>query len=199
MLTKRRVKLISGYGMIVLMLLVSIPVLAASPAEKPGLALKEAKIENPEAVADRESFFVAGSFFFSGQPDEEAFKWLATQGVTLVINLRTNEEMEKLKEIFDEPKLVKELSMNYVQIPLGGESNYYPEATDQLAEALAHHQGKALIHCFSARRVSYLWIAYLVKYRGYSLNDAIAIGKKIKFYLPLEDLLGKPISIEVKQ
>ena len=166
---------------------------------QPESFLKDAKIETPEPVKDKEDFFAAGAFYFAGQPDEGTFKWLASEGVSVVINLRTDEEMEKQKETFDEPALVKKLGMNYVHIPLGGEAKYYPEATGKLAQTLATHKGKALIHCRSAGRVSYLWIAYLVKYRDYTLDDAAAVGKKIKFYLPLEDLLGTPISLQIKK
>jgi uncharacterized protein (TIGR01244 family) len=168
-------------------------------SEEPEPFLEIAKIETPEPVKDKKDFFAAGVFYFAGQPDEDTFKWLASEGVSVVINLRTDEEMEKLKETLDEPALLKKLGMNYVHIPLGGKAKYYPEATDKLAQTLANHKGKALIHCRSAGRVSHLWIAYLVKYRDYTLDDAAAVGKKIKFSLPLEGLLGTPISLQIKK
>ncbi len=157
------------------------------------------KLVFPVAVEGKKDLFQADRFYFAGQPDEETFRWLAGEGVELVVNIRTDEEMETLaKEEFDEPALLKELGMTYVHIPIGGEIGYSPQSVEALADALAHLEGKnggkALIHCKMAGRVSYLWAAYLVNCKGYSIDDAIEYAKKIKFRNYLEDLLGYPIT-----
>jgi len=162
------------------------------------LPLSTASIDTPVTIEGKKNFFRAGQFFFSGQPNEETFRWLQNEGVTVVFNLRTDKEMETLTENkFDEIALLQELGIDYVHIPMGGSDGYSPQAVDSLGRTLARYSGKALIHCASAGRVSYLWTAYLVNYRGLTIDEAIEMGKKIKLYLPpLEELLGFPLTVQ---
>lgn len=165
-------------------------------AARSGVSLHEAEIVMPHAIKDKNRLYQAGRFFFAGQPDSVTFQWLAEQGVTLVINIRTDQEMEKHnKEKFDEIALVKQLGVEYVSIPVGGNVGYRPSHVYKLANVLRSHEGKALIHCTRAGRVSYLWVAYLIKYRGLSVEEAITIGENINFKFLLEDLLGYSLSI----
>jgi protein tyrosine phosphatase (PTP) superfamily phosphohydrolase (DUF442 family) len=165
-----------------------------------GRSAHEADIVEPHAIEGRKDLFQAGDFFFAGQPDVETFRWLADQGVTLVINTRTEKEMTAHAEKhFDEDSLLQELEIDYAKIPLGGDAGYPPDAVDQLAELLKKHEGKALIHCAGAGRVGYLWMAYLVKYRKFSIDEAIEIGRKIKFRFPLEELLDTRFTIRKKR
>jgi protein tyrosine phosphatase (PTP) superfamily phosphohydrolase (DUF442 family) len=153
----------------------------------------------PHAIEGRKDLFQAGDFFFSGQPDVKTFRWLAEQGVTLVINLRTEKEMLKHAEKhFDEDSLLRELEIKYAEIPLGGDVGYPPVAVDRFAGLLKKHDGKTLIHCAGAGRVGYIWMAYLVKHRKFSIDEAIAIGKKIKFRFALEELLDTRFTIREK-
>ena len=157
------------------------------------------KFETPTAFMDKENFFQAGRFYFSGQPDEETFRWLKEEGVKVVINLRTDEEMETLtKEKFDQPALLEELEMKYVHIPVGGKAGYTPQPVDEVARIVEEHEDKILIHCKSAGRVSHLWVAYLISYQHYTIEEAMDYGRRMKFYLPLEGLLGYPLKIEKK-
>jgi protein tyrosine phosphatase (PTP) superfamily phosphohydrolase (DUF442 family) len=108
--------------------------------------------------------------------------------------------MEKYtEEEFDEQKLVEELGMTYLHFPMGGKAGYTPQVVDTLALTLEEHTGKALIHCLSAGRVGYLWVAYLVNHRGMTIDDAIYLGRHIKFSSALEKLLGYEVSIRRKE
>jgi len=161
--------------------------------------IHKTEVVAPFKIEGRKNFFQAGPIFFGGQPDEETLRWIANQGVNLVINLRTEKEMTKhAEEKFDEPALVKELGMVYTTIPLGGDTGYPASAVDELAELLKTQVGNTLIHCASAGRVSHLWMAYLVKYKHYSIDEAIETGKKIKFVFPLEELLDASFTIKAK-
>lgn len=156
-------------------------------------------VDTPVVVQNRKDLFQAGRFYFGGQPDEETFRWLAGEGVTLVINIRTNEEMEKHnKEKYNETDLLKELGINYMNFPLGGKAGYAAQVVDTLSLTLNQHQDKAIIHCKSGGRVSYLWAAYLVKHKGLEIDDAVDICKRMKFSFALEDLLGYPVTIRKK-
>ena len=87
--------------------------------------------------------------------------------------------------------------MTYVWIPIGEKASYRPQTVDTLALVLKANTGKAFIHCLSGGRVSYLWAAYLVRHRGYALNDAVNIAKRIKYPTSLEDFLGEKISLTI--
>jgi protein tyrosine phosphatase (PTP) superfamily phosphohydrolase (DUF442 family) len=151
-------------------------------------------VDSPAAVPDREDMFLAGRMFFAGQPDEETLRWLSAEGVKIVINLRTDKEMaDLLAKGFDEAALVCDLNMTYTRIPLGGDDGYPPAAVDELARLLRENRGKVLLHCRSAGRVTHLWMAYLVRHEGISPEEAVALGRKMKFSLAFEELLGQPL------
>jgi len=116
-----------------------------------------------------------GPFYFSGQPDESAFRRLAEEeGVTVVVNLRTTVETERLP--FDEPALVEELEMEYVHIPIRS-SRITREIVDRFTEVLAGTSGPVLVHCFVSMRVGGLWMAYLCLARDMDVEEAMEAGK----------------------
>jgi len=81
------------------------------------------------------------SFYFGGQPTLETLRWLKPEGVTLVVNLRSEKENEDFAEAaFNEENLVKELGMDYVCIPLGDKASYCPHAVDIFAQTIAAHR-----------------------------------------------------------
>ena len=159
------------------------------------LPLSKTVIDTPVIVQGYEKFFQAGRFYFGGQPDDTTFKWFAGQGVKIVFNLRTDSEMKILK--FNEDSLLKTLTIKYIRIPLSSREGYTPTSVDTLAKYLEDQKGKALIHCAVGGRVTLLWMAYLVRYRNISLDNAIKIGKKMHFTFQLENLLGKKVSMKV--
>lgn len=169
--------------------------LAASAFEG---ALNEAPIDSVFKVEGRKDFFRSTNFYFSGQPNLETLRWLKSEGVTVVVNLRSEKENKEFAEAsFNEGDVVRELGMSYVSIPMGEKETYRPQTVDSFARVLKAHRGKALIHCLSAGRVTFLWMAYLVRHRGYSLDDAATIGKRIKYPTQLEDLLGARIALTI--
>ncbi|HEX9794791.1 MAG TPA: sulfur transferase domain-containing protein [Planctomycetota bacterium] len=133
----------------------------------------------------------------AGQPSAADLRRFAADGGSLVVCLRTPEEMDDRARVpFDEAALVGELGMEYLHLPLGGDDYpYTPDAVEALAEALALHDGRALLHCTVAWRASHLWTAYLVRYQGMPLSDAWEWGLAINLgELPVEGLLGGRLS-----
>ena len=144
----------------------------------------------------------SGSVYISGQPTEEGLQWLSENAVTTVVNLRTQPEMDDREKVpFDEASKVAELGMKYVHIPLGGDDTpYTPEAVEAFASAVESSQGKVLLHCTVAWRASHMWAAYLVRYRGLSVDEAVRHGRAINLgTLPLEELLGSELRIELAE
>ena len=160
--------------------------------------LNEAPIDSVFKVEGKKDLFRSTNFYFGGQPNLETLRWLKSEGVTVVINLRSEKENKEFAESsFNEENVAKELGMSYVSIPMGEKESYRPQTVDTFAVVLKAHKGKALIHCLSAGRVSFLWVAYLVRHRDYTLDDAVSIGKRIKYPTQLEDLLGAKISLTI--
>jgi protein tyrosine phosphatase (PTP) superfamily phosphohydrolase (DUF442 family) len=157
--------------------------------------LSKADTDTPHIVQEHKNFFQAGRFYFGAQPDEITFQWFADHEVKIVFNLRTDAEMGTL--YFNEDSLLKRLGIKYIRIPLSTKEGYVPASVDTLAKYLENQQGNALIHCAVGGRVTLLWMAYLVRYRNVSLDAAIGIGKKMHFSFPLEDLLGKKVTMRV--
>ncbi|MBU6319050.1 MAG: dual specificity protein phosphatase family protein [Alphaproteobacteria bacterium] len=180
------------------MILASLLLAAATAAP----AAAEEAIRFPEKI-QRTDFLAAfadtGPVFIGGQPTADALRQLVSEGVTTIINLRTQREMDNRKAVpFDEAALLSELGVEYVHVPLDGMANpYTPEAVDRVAAAIASAKGKVLLHCTVAWRASHMWAAYLVKHKGYSLEEALRHAEAINFNgykaadpQPVEGLLG---------
>ena len=147
---------------------------------------------------------VGDDFFIAGQPTERALREMKKLGVTTVINLRMPQEMERIG--FDEAKLVDELGMRYVYIPMRGgtgEQAYSPQTLRKFAEAMKAADGKVLLHCTIAWRASHIWAAYLIQERGVTDADALAHARAINLMddhrmdssgrQPVEMFLGRKV------
>ena len=122
---------------------------------------------------------VGDDLYIAGQPTERALRELKAQGVTTVINLRMPQEMTRIG--FDEPRLLGELGLKYIHIPMRGgtgEQSYSPETLRKFGEALRAAEGKVLLHCTVAWRASHIWAAYLIQ-QGIPDVDAVRHARAI--------------------
>jgi uncharacterized protein (TIGR01244 family) len=123
---------------------------------------------------------VGDDLFIAGQPTERALREMKKLGVTTIINLRMPQEMERIG--FDEAKLVSDLGMKYVHIPMrgsDGEQAYSPQTLSKFAEAMKAADGKVLLHCTIAWRASHIWAAYLIQEHRVPDADALAHARAI--------------------
>ena len=147
---------------------------------------------------------VGDDFFIGGQPTERALREMKAQGVTTVINLRMPAELTRIG--FDEAKLIADLGMKYVHIPMrGGEgdSAYSPATLKKFTDAMKGANGKVLLHCTIAWRASHIWGAYLIS-NGAPDTAALAHTRAINLMdehrmdasgkQPIEMFLGKPVT-----
>lgn len=180
----------------------AMPVQAQTPVAGEGtvdLGLGPAPVTITDHQGSVNNLFEDGRVFIAGQPDETALKAFAAEGVTAVVNLRTPDEMADPEQAgFDEAAVVAAAGMDYVAIPVGGEEYpYRTEVVDRLASVLESHPGPVVVHCRSAHRASYVWVAYLVDKQGLSLDDAIARGEQMRLQpSPLEGLLGRDLHLD---
>ncbi|MBI9071028.1 MAG: protein tyrosine phosphatase family protein [Melioribacteraceae bacterium] len=95
----------------------------------------------------------------AGQPGKTEFKTVAANKFDLVINIRTDEEMDSL---FDEKNIVESLGMKYFQINMSLD-NPREDSFHRFYELLTQHNGKKIfIHCKANKRVSAFTAAYLI-------------------------------------
>lgn len=112
------------------------------------------------------------NLYTAGQPSNKAWQLLAKEGVTTVINLRSDEEMAGSGEA----QLVEENGMQYIHIPVAGAGDISFEKAQLLQQAMAGVEGKVLVHCASSNRVGALLA--LNAAQNSSVDEAIAVGKK---------------------
>jgi uncharacterized protein (TIGR01244 family) len=148
---------------------------------------------------------VGEDFFIAGQPTERALREMQKLGVTTIINLRMPQEMERIG--FDEAKLIADLGMKYVHIPMrggDGENSYSPQTLRRFADAMKAADGKVLLHCTIAWRASHIWAAYLIQERGIAEGDAVRHARAINLMdqhrmdasgrQPIEMFLGRRVA-----
>ena len=134
-----------------------------------------ADAQSPTTWKDvRDEDHISGRLTFFHQPTEEEIRLFAEAGGRVVINARTQKEMDALD--FDERALVESLGMEYVHIPTSGSTFGYP-MRDQLADALDSTHGDVLFHCRSGSRASAIYALYMID--QYGLLNHVAIEKSL--------------------
>lgn len=164
-------------------------------------AFADEPIRFPEKLPRNDFQFViadAGPLYIAGQPSEAALRDMVAKGIKTIINLRTQREMDNRQAVpYDEAALARELGIKYVHIPLGGpDTPYTPEAVEKFAQAFENANSKVLLHCTIAWRASHMWAAYLVRHKGYTLEEAKRHGTAVNLNgysaggSPIDGLLG---------
>jgi protein tyrosine phosphatase (PTP) superfamily phosphohydrolase (DUF442 family) len=136
------------------------------------------------------------NFYIGGQPTYEELQWLKNNGVSTTINLRSEKENQEFATAsFNEEKIAQQLGYAYFSVPVDGMKDNTPAKLDELATHIPAN-APVFIHCLSAGRATNFFMAYLVKYRNYSIDEAIAVGKKLTFSFPLESILDVKITMK---
>jgi protein tyrosine phosphatase (PTP) superfamily phosphohydrolase (DUF442 family) len=140
-----------------------------------------------------DALYKYNNYYLGAQPSLEQLEYLYEKGVRKIVNLRTEGENENFTESsYNEEKWAAKLGFEYVSIPVDGYSDFTPEKLADFTNSV-HTDDPVLIHCAGAGRVTHFFMAYLVQEKGYSLDEAVEIGKSLKFKLPIEKLLDTDI------
>ena len=123
----------------------------------------------------------AGAVWLAGQPTPGDWARFAEGGVTTVVNLRRPEEMADRHEVpFDQSRLLATLGLREHCLPIGAaDCPYAPATVDRFAAAMADCSGQLVLHCKVALRVSYLWVAFLIRYHRMAPNEALLHGRRV--------------------
>lgn len=148
-------------------------------AEKPRFEIVESKIipaQQPVAAESVDPFAEDprdGRVIFAGQPSEEDLRAFAAMGGKIVLNTRTQKEVNKLE--FDEAALCDELGLMYAHIPVSSSklTAMEPFALSELLKQTQSVDGPLLMHCGSGSRAAMLYGLTKVSKNEMTKNDAI--------------------------
>ena len=86
------------------------------------------KTDTVEVIKDFKNLYRYQNFYLSGQPTLEALRWFKSQGITKIINLRSEIENKGYSEsAYNEEANAQELGFEYHAIPVDGTKDYTPE------------------------------------------------------------------------
>ncbi|HNP34458.1 MAG TPA: sulfur transferase domain-containing protein [Woeseiaceae bacterium] len=108
----------------------------------------------------------------AGLPDEAALKVFRDSGYVAVIDLRGANE----KADTDEQRIVNELGMDYVPLPISGGTDITFDNAQLLDNILKKYHGPVLVHCASGNRVGAL-LALRLSLQGADDDLALATGR----------------------
>lgn len=117
----------------------------------------------------------------SSQPSKEEIKELPQQGFKSVINLRTSEEEDMPFSPHEEGELVRELGMEFLNIPISSKEGPKPEQVDQFRSEIEHLPKPVFIHCHRGKRSGALTMIYLALKEGMTGEKALQKAQSMGF------------------
>ncbi len=149
-----------------------------------------------ETIQGFKSIYRYQNLYLGSQPSYEALQWLKNKNVGIIINLRSaKENTDFAAASYNEESVATQMGFSYHSIPVDGNKDFTPAKLAEMASFLTSDKS-VFIHCAGAGRVTYFFMAYLVKYKNYGIDEAIELGKKLTFSFPLENLLDTKITMK---
>lgn len=124
----------------------------------------------------------------SGQPGQGDWAALAAQGVTTVVNLRTEGEMAGR----DERAEVEAAGMAYHHLPIASADALTSDNAAQLRALLEGTQGTALVHCASANRAGALLAVGAMEAGEMTPQQALEFGRSAGLTSPRFEAQVRP-------
>ena len=115
-----------------------------------------------------------GDIIFAGQFTEEDIPTLKEAGITQVISLRKDGELD-----WDEAKAVKDAGLKHATVAFRTADELTDAKITELRELLGNTEGKTMLHCGGAGRVAAVWITHRVLDDGVEMDTAIEEAKTI--------------------
>lgn len=109
----------------------------------------------------------------AAQPGQEAWSALAAEGVTTVINLRTDDEMAGR----DQAAEVAAAGMAYHHLPIASADDLTGDNAARLRALIDNAGGQVLVHCASANRAGALLAIDAAQSGGMTPVEALAFGQ----------------------
>ena len=134
-----------------------------------------ADVHGPLEWGSADNVMQVSRLYFSAQPDAEGLRAARDGGVTAVINLRPQDEME-----FDEAGAARAAGLVYYQVPVSGSGESFDRAAfARIGELVRAHPNEAmLLHCSSGNRAAAWLAAHLVDDHGLSPAAALPVARR---------------------
>ena len=131
-------------------------------------ALKTAELGSTKNV------HTLGNTVFAGQFQQDDIATLKEAGITQVISLRKDAELD-----WNEAEAVTAAGLKHASIAFQAPGELTDEMFQQLRDLLGEEEGKTMLHCGGGNRVGAVWIAHRVLDDGVELEAAIGEAKTI--------------------
>lgn len=109
-----------------------------------------------------------------GQPEESAWPALAEAGITTIVNLRPESELNYRNE----EREVNAANLIYINLPVDGAASLNKEQATVLWDVLNSADGSVLVHCGTGNRCGAMLALTEAWFRQRDTEDAIAFGKQ---------------------
>lgn len=154
---------------------------SAVPGAATGTTLEAAELGETRNV------HAIGKNLLCGQPTEAEFAIAKERGIQVVVNLRTDGEID-----WDEAAVVEQLGLEYEHIPFRAPETLTDEVFDNVRDVMRQADEKpVMIHCGSANRVGAVWLTHRVLDEDVPLEQATEEAKEVG--LRDDDYLKKAI------
>ncbi len=128
-----------------------------------------------------ERLHTLGGVFLASQPKPEDFQKAKDNGVKTVVDLRKKDEDRQ----FDEEKTLKELGIEYRNVPFASPAELTDEVFDTVRKLLSDSSKRPLLlHCASANRVGAVWLAHRVLDGGLDYEAAAVEARTVGLKAP---------------
>ena len=131
-------------------------------------ALKTAELGSTKNV------HTLGNTVFAGQFQQDDIATLKEAGITQVISLRKDAELD-----WNEAEAVTAAGLKHASIAFQAPGELTDEMFQQLRDLLGEEEGKTMLHCGGGNRVGAVWIAHRVLDDGVEIEAALKEAKTI--------------------
>ena len=115
-----------------------------------------------------------GELFLAGQFGPQDIAKIKAAGITRVISLRTNGEID-----WNQKKALDEADLEFIVVPFRAPEDLTDDVFDKVRDLLDNSDQPTLFHCGSANRVGGVWMARRVLDEGVDLETAAKEAKTI--------------------
>jgi len=156
------------------------------------IARPSGEMEAVESQAYEANLFRHGDVWISGYPSVEDLTWARSQGVTTIVSLMSEREIEA-RGVTNTQAYADALGLGFTQAPVGWRNPPEPETLERVNAVLDRADGDVLIHCYSAGRATSMWRAVMIE-RGWATDEEVDAwtsggdgGERVRGLLGRED------------
>ena len=117
----------------------------------------------------------------AGQPSKEGIKKLPQEGFKSVVNLCASGEEDQPLSPEKEGKLVRELGMKYLNIPISTQEGIKPEQVDRFRKEIEFLPAPVFVHCSKGKRAGAFTMMYMAIKEGMTGEEAIQKAMSLGF------------------